>query len=87
MTAGDELGELCRLLLDSMRENLEEGYEEMWKTIENQKKLNAAFAHDLRTPTDSTERIFRIFSQISAPGARVNMDKMVQVLGLMVGAA
>ena len=68
MTAGDELGELCRLLLDSMRENLEEGYEEMWKTIENQKKLNAAFAHDLRTPTDSTERIFRIFSQISAPG-------------------
>lgn len=43
------MGELCRLL-DSMRENLEERYEDLWQTIENQRKLNAAFAHDLRTP-------------------------------------
>lgn len=79
----DELGELCRLL-DSMRENLEEGYEEMWKTIENQKKLNAAFAHDLRTPLT----VLKGYSEFLArylPQGRVNMDKMVQVLGLMSG--
>lgn len=79
----DELGELCRLL-DSMRENLEEGYEEMWKTIENQKKLNAAFAHDLRTPLT----VLKGYSEFLArylPQGRVNMDKMVQVLELMSG--
>ncbi|HJD40805.1 MAG TPA: HAMP domain-containing histidine kinase [Candidatus Blautia stercoripullorum] len=79
----DEMGELCRLL-DSMRENLEERYEDLWQTIENQRKLNAAFAHDLRTPLT----VLKGYSEFLArylPQGKVNAEKMVQVLELMSG--
>lgn len=45
----DEMGDLCRSF-EELRQYLIVQYEEMWKKIEEQKQLNAAFAHDLRTP-------------------------------------
>ncbi|MDQ9741763.1 HAMP domain-containing protein, partial [Acinetobacter baumannii] len=41
----DEMGQLLKSM-DKMRETLVENYEYMWKLIEEQKQLNAAFAHD-----------------------------------------
>lgn len=45
----DEMGDLCRSF-EIMRSALEENQTEMWRSMEERKRLNAAFAHDLRTP-------------------------------------
>lgn len=45
----NELGRLC-LSFEKMRATLQENHIEMWRQIEERKRLNAAFAHDLRTP-------------------------------------
>ncbi len=45
----DELGNLCASF-EKMRQALQEGNEEMWQQMEERKRLNAAFSHDLRTP-------------------------------------
>lgn len=45
----DELGRLC-LSFEKMRRALRDNNLELWRQIEERKRLNAAFAHDLRTP-------------------------------------
>ena len=45
----DELGQLCKSF-EIMRTTLAENFSEMWRQVEERKQLNAAFAHDLRTP-------------------------------------
>lgn len=46
---GDEMGKLCASF-EKMRGSLEENNKAMWKAMEERRRLNAAFAHDLRTP-------------------------------------
>ena len=45
----DELGRLCNSF-EKMRASLYENNLKMWQSIEERKRLNAAFAHDLRNP-------------------------------------
>ncbi len=45
----DELGRLCRSF-EVMRKALVWNEQKMWDAVEERKRLNAAFAHDLRTP-------------------------------------
>lgn len=45
----DEMGRLCGSF-ETMRAALEKNQKEMWRAVEERKRLNAAFAHDLRTP-------------------------------------
>ena len=45
----DELGQLCTSF-EIMRATLAGNFAEMWRQVEERKQLNAAFAHDLRTP-------------------------------------
>lgn len=45
----NELGKLCASF-EKMRIALRENNLEMWRQMEERKRLNAAFAHDLRTP-------------------------------------
>lgn len=45
----DEMGELCRTF-ERMRREVVADREELWRRIEDQKEINAAFAHDMRTP-------------------------------------
>lgn len=45
----NELGDLC-LSFEKMRVALQDNNLEMWHQVEERKRLNAAFAHDLRTP-------------------------------------
>ncbi|NLV86733.1 MAG: HAMP domain-containing histidine kinase [Clostridiales bacterium] len=45
----DELGRLCTSF-EIMRSTLASNFSEMWRQVEERKQLNAAFAHDLRTP-------------------------------------
>lgn len=45
----DELGQLCASF-ETMRSALAQNFSDMWRQMEERKQLNAAFAHDLRTP-------------------------------------
>ncbi len=45
----NELGQLCTAF-DDMRQALDENNREMWRSLEERKRLNSAFSHDLRTP-------------------------------------
>lgn len=45
----DELGQLCHSF-EVMRSTLARNFGDMWRQVEERKQLNAAFAHDLRTP-------------------------------------
>lgn len=45
----DELGKLC-YAFETMRGSLLESSRELWRQTEERKRLNAAFAHDLRNP-------------------------------------
>ena len=45
----DEFGRLCQAF-EIMRQALEQNNKKMWNSVEERKRLNAAFAHDLRTP-------------------------------------
>jgi len=45
----DEMGKLCASF-EKMRFSLDENNRLMWRQMEQRKRLNAAFAHDLRTP-------------------------------------
>lgn len=45
----DELGQLCASF-EIMRTTLADNFSKMWQQVEERKTLNAAFAHDLRTP-------------------------------------
>lgn len=45
----DELGQLCESF-ESMRIELLNSNRELWRQMEERKRLNAAFAHDLRNP-------------------------------------
>lgn len=45
----NELGQLCTAF-DNMRQALYENNREMWHSLEERKRLNSAFSHDLRTP-------------------------------------
>lgn len=45
----DEMGRLCASF-ESMRSSLEKSNKAMWDSMEQRRRLNAAFAHDLRTP-------------------------------------
>lgn len=48
-TSNDELGQLCQSF-ETMRATLADNFSQMWRQVEDRKALNAAFAHDLRTP-------------------------------------
>lgn len=77
----DEMGELCHSF-DEMRRELIHNKEMMWELLENQKQLNAAFAHDLRTPLT----VLKGYSDFLArylPQGKVSGEKMLDTLRLM----
>ena len=47
--AEDEMGQLCTAF-ETMRTTLADNLSKMWRQMEERGRLNAAFAHDLRTP-------------------------------------
>lgn len=77
----DELGSLCDSF-EEMRLELVRGKKEMWNLIERQKELNAAFAHDLRTPL-TVLRGYTDFLARYIPEGRVSEEKMQDTLKLM----
>lgn len=77
----DEFGCLCDSI-EAMRLELEKNKEELWRLIERQKELNAAFAHDLRTPL-TVLRGYTDFLARYIPEGKLSGEKVQDTLKLM----
>lgn len=77
----DELGKLCDSV-EEMRTELLRDKKEMWRLIERQKELNAAFAHDLRTPL-TVLRGYTDFLARYIPEGKISQEKLQATLELM----
>lgn len=79
--SSDELGELCNSF-EMMRQELVKDKQAMWQLIESQKNLNAAFAHDLRTPL-TVLKGYSDFLYRYLPEGQISQDKTLETLKLM----
>ncbi|MCM3700706.1 HAMP domain-containing sensor histidine kinase [Paenibacillus macerans] len=74
----DEMGKLCASL-ETMRQALETSQRSMWRMMEERKRLNAAFAHDLRTPL-TVLRGYADFLCQYVPEGKVGQEKLIATL-------
>lgn len=77
----DEMGQLCRAF-ENVRCEVVRDKETMWKMIEDQREINAAFAHDLRTPL-TVLRGYSDFLYRYIPEGRISAEKLAGTLKLM----
>ncbi len=79
----DEMGLLCKAF-EKMRAALENNNREMWRQMNERKKLNAAFSHDLRTPLTVIEGHLGILQKYT-PQGKLSADDVMQTYAAMVG--
>lgn len=77
----DEFGILCKSF-EKMREELQNNYKQMWRMIQQRKELNAAFAHDLRTPL-TVLRGYTDFLEEYIPSAEKSDEKLLSTNRMM----
>lgn len=73
----DELGKLCNSF-EIMRSELKKNFSEMWRQAEQRKRLNAAFAHDLRTPLTVIKGYSEMLQTGNEPEARNTANTMIK---------
>ncbi len=75
----NEFHDLC-VSFDKMRMALKENYMEAWRQAEERKRINSAFAHDLRTPLTvlkgQSDMLLKYSSQMSAEKISGTADMM-----------
>ncbi|MBC8531826.1 sensor histidine kinase [Gehongia tenuis] len=79
--AGDELGTLCQAF-ERMRGDLAENNRRMWRMMEERRRVNAAFAHDLRTPI-TVIKGYTEFLQTYWPEGKLSDEKISSTLTLL----
>ena len=79
----DEMGLLCKAF-EKMRSALESNNREMWRQMNERKKLNAAFSHDLRTPLTVVEGHLGILQKYT-PQGKLSADDVMQTYAAMAG--
>jgi signal transduction histidine kinase len=67
-----------------MRKQLIENNQKMWDMMEEQKRLNAAFAHDLRTPLTVLRGYTDLLNQY-VPEGKISEDKLISTLSMISG--
>ena len=77
----DEMGLLCKAF-EKMRSALESNNREMWRQMNERKKLNAAFSHDLRTPFTVIEGHLGILQKYT-PQGKLSADDVMQTYAAM----
>lgn len=78
----DELGQLCQSF-EFMRLTLANNFSEMWRQMEDRKQLNAAFAHDLRTPLTVLKGYDEILQASSDPFTQETALTMAKHIGIL----
>lgn len=77
----NELGRLAHSF-ETMRASLYENNREMWRMMEGRRRLNAAFAHDLRTPL-TVLRGYCDFLLKYVPDGKIDSEKALSTLSTM----
>lgn len=77
----DEFGQLCQAF-EKMRSSLENNSKETWRLIEERKRLNASFSHDLRTPLTVLEGHMDILQKYSDNGA-LSKEDIAEIYSVM----
>lgn len=77
----DEMGFLCREM-EQMRKEMLKNKKQQWRQQEEQRKINAAFAHDIRTPL-TVIRGYTEFLQRYVPSGRVTEAMLMEKLNTM----
>ena len=79
----NELGRL-RDGFEKMRVALYENNRATWQQLEERKRLNAAFAHDMRTPITVLKGYGEMLARY-IPEGRISQNKLLEILGMMNG--
>lgn len=79
----NELGALCASF-EKMRDALYQNNKETWRMLEERKKVNAAFAHEMRTPI-TVLKGYRDLLEKYVPDGVVSEEKMLGILQMMKG--
>ncbi len=77
----DELGQLCDAF-EKMRSCLEESSRETWRQMDERKRLNASFSHDLRTPLTVLEGHLDILQKYTLSGA-LSKEEIAEIYSVM----
>lgn len=75
----NELGQLC-VSFENMRKNLYASNYELWKSLEERKRLNSAFSHDLRTPITVLKGYTELVNKFDG---RISPEKQTDILRKM----
>ncbi|OPJ59865.1 HAMP domain-containing sensor histidine kinase [Clostridium oryzae] len=81
----DEMGKLCDAF-EKMRTELYRNNKAMWKMIDERKQLNAAAAHDLRTPI-TVIKGYTQYLQKNIPKGKISSEKLCETLSNVLAAA
>ncbi len=81
--SGDEMAMICGLV-DDLRLALIHNEKELWQAHNQQKEINAAFAHDLRTPLTVMEGYLEMM-ELYFPSGRMSQEKMIENIQLVKG--
>ncbi|MCI8410562.1 MAG: HAMP domain-containing histidine kinase [Lachnospiraceae bacterium] len=76
--SNDEMGQICQTF-NRMRKQLIKNQENLWELMESQRELNAAFAHDIRTPLTVMKGYIQMLLQFY-PTGKLSEDKLVETL-------
>ena len=77
----NELGALCASF-ETLRKNLYDSNYQLWKSLEERKRLNSAFSHDLRTPITVLKGYTELAEQLDG---KLTPEKQADILRKMSG--
>lgn len=77
----DEFGQLCKAF-EKMRSSLENNSKDTWRQMEDRKRLNASFSHDLRTPLTVLEGHLDILQKYTDNGA-LSKEDIAEIYSVM----
>ncbi|MCM1091177.1 MAG: HAMP domain-containing histidine kinase [Butyrivibrio sp.] len=77
----DELGKLMESF-ETMRQALYHNNQKTWRLLEERRRLNAAFAHDMRTPITVLKGYVELLDKY-IPDGKVSREKLLEILQMM----
>lgn len=79
--SNDEMGAVCRAF-NKMRLQLVENRKSLWDLMEDQRELNAAFAHDIRTPMTVMKGYSQMLLKFYSQG-KISDEKLLETLRMI----